>query len=57
MESAALGPGLIGRRVRILAGDDYRELLRDSCRYGTMPPEPVGTVTGVDDDRAGHREV
>jgi hypothetical protein len=47
MEAAALGPDLIGLRVRILAWNDYRELFRSYCRYGTTPPEPVGRVTGV----------
>ena len=45
MENALLGPGLIGRQVRILAWADYGELFQCYSRYGPMPPEPVGHVT------------
>src|SRR5262245_54411258 len=48
------GAHLIGRRVRILAWADYGDLFRHYCRYGMMPPQPVGTVTGEDDYGAGH---
>jgi hypothetical protein len=57
MESAALGPGLIGRRVRILAWIDFSELFRSLAPYGSMPSEPIGTVIGVDDYGSGHLEV
>ena len=58
MEYAAVGPSLIGRRVRILAWADLSELFQHYSRYGLMPSAPqVGMVTGVDDYGEGHLEI
>jgi hypothetical protein len=57
MESTALGPGLVGRRVRILAWLDYSPLFRHFAGQGSMPPEPIGIVTGVGDYGAGYPEI
>jgi hypothetical protein len=57
MESADLGPGLIGLRVRILSWFDFSDLFRHFARHGSMPAEPIGMVTGVDDYGSGHLEI
>jgi hypothetical protein len=57
MDYAAIDPGLTGRRVRILAWAEYEGLFRHFSRYGSIPPEPVGTVTDVGDFGSGHLEV
>ncbi len=57
MEDAASWLSLIGRRVRIVAWADYADLFGYYSRYGSLPPEPVGEVTGVGDYGAGHLEV
>ncbi len=57
MKSVTLGPNLIGRPVRIIAWTDLGELFQQFSKYGSMPSEPVGVVTGLGDYGAGHLEV
>jgi hypothetical protein len=57
MDRTADSLGLIGRQVRILSWADYSELFQCYSQDGSIPPEPVGLVTGVGDYGAGHAEV